>query len=642
VKLSRFFGVVTLALLVLAASGGSAFAAATGCRSTSVLNWDPVAGVATTGTQTSGMPGEYVTIGFFQVFNNDPAFPDPSGGGSANCPAGGFDGFPTQIKQVEVKWVNGVISPGDVSEVIFFLDTAPNGLFDDPSIDTVLAVGTGAQLASPTGWTFSTGGNAAAFNVPNGQTVFYGVAIKLSAAPSPTFFGTVSVRLIPDDNTFPAIGGPSSRIHPTSDPAVSLITLVGTQVPGVGKLTGYAAGSGQFQSTLNRLKIVNIGPTRQYATPDPITNPRLGTNPRAGDNDAILAAGLICESGFAAGGTATASLLPFAPPTIAGGLAAIPCIPNPLGTDGFPTMLEELKFRFEGTAASGLGSVTLYIDSDGDGVIMEAPGAGDTVLTGVVSNGVVRWGTQGQQVPGFPAGGLTDGTGPYVFVLVGNLSSNTPSGNIKTYAVAGTRDNIAAVSPSSNFTSNNEVLIGDIMVDGITTPPGPTTATLVANVGKAPKKPAKSMTYKDVFVSATGPAGASKALTGFSVPGCTVTKVTGPALPVTVSVGGAPVGPFKVKVKCATKPTAVPGLTPLRVGGDDGGVPSLIPLRAGSVGTVEVFTLAGKKVLETGFSGGALDATKLDLPNGVYLYVVTVQTPEGIVRSELRKLVIKH
>jgi hypothetical protein len=148
------------------------------------------------------------------------------------------------------------------------------------------------------------------------------------------------------------------------------------------------------------------------------------------------------------------------------------------------------------------------------------------------------------------------------------------------------------------------------------------------------------MTYKDVFVSATGPAGASKVITGFSVPGCTVSKVTGP-VGATAVVGGAPVGPFKVKVKCATKPATVPGLTPLRVGGDDS-VPSLIPLRAGSVGTVEVFTLTGKKVLETGFSGGALDATKLDLPNGVYLYVVTVQTPEGIVRSELRKLVIKH
>jgi hypothetical protein len=172
-------------------------------------------------------------------------------------------------------------------------------------------------------------------------------------------------------------------------------------------------------------------------------------------------------------------------------------------------------------------------------------------------------------------------------------------------------------------------------------PPGPTTATLVISSVTNPKKPAKSMTYKNVFVSATGPAGASRVITGFSVPGCTVSKVTGP-VGATVVVGGAPVGPFKVKVKCATKPATVPGLTPLRVGGDDGGVPSLIPLRAGSVGTVEVFTLTGKKVLETGFSGGALDATKLDLPNGVYLYVVKVQTPEGIVRSELRKLVIKH
>jgi hypothetical protein len=199
------------------------------------------------------------------------------------------------------------------------------------------------------------------------------------------------------------------------------------------------------------------------------------------------------------------------------------------------------------------------------------------------------------------------------------------------------------LTPTSGFKEQPGPSPITLSATGFGPGPGPTTATLVANVGKAPKKPAKSMTYKDVFVSATGPAGASKALTGFSVPGCTVTKVTGPALPVTVSVGGAPVGPFKVKVKCATKPATVPGLTPLRVGGGEtDGVPSLIPLRAGSVGTVEVFTLTGKKVLETGFSGGALDATKLDLPNGVYLYVVKVQTPEGIVRSELRKLVIKH
>ncbi|MDW8111634.1 MAG: T9SS type A sorting domain-containing protein [Candidatus Bipolaricaulota bacterium] len=65
-------------------------------------------------------------------------------------------------------------------------------------------------------------------------------------------------------------------------------------------------------------------------------------------------------------------------------------------------------------------------------------------------------------------------------------------------------------------------------------------------------------------------------------------------------------------------------------------------MRSCSVGTVEIFTLTGKKVLETGFSGGALDATKLGLPNGVYLYVVKMITPEGVVRSELRKLVVKH
>ena len=160
---------------------------------------------------------------------------------------------------------------------------------------------------------------------------------------------------------------------------------------------------------------------------------------------------------------------------------------------------------------------------------------------------------------------------------------------------------------------------------------------LVVSVGKAPKKPGRSMTYKDVFVRVT-PAGRSRMLTGFAVPGCTVKSIRGPSLPVSVMDKA---GPFTVKVRCSAKPAKVPGLVALHAGGDDS-VPGLIPLRAGSVGMVEIFTLAGKKAFEAVFLSGALDTSKLSLPNGVYLYVVKVQTPEGIVRSELRKLVIKR
>jgi len=31
---------------------------------------------------------------------------------------------------------------------------------------------------------------------------------------------------------------------------------------------------------------------------------------------------------------------------------------------------------------------------------------------------------------------------------------------------------------------------------------------------------------------------------------------------------------------------------------------------------------------------------KLDLPNGVYLYVVKTQGPDGVIQSEIRKLVV--
>jgi subtilisin family serine protease len=159
---------------------------------------------------------------------------------------------------------------------------------------------------------------------------------------------------------------------------------------------------------------------------------------------------------------------------------------------------------------------------------------------------------------------------------------------------------------------------------------------LVVSVGKAPTKPGKSMTYKDVFVKVT-PAGRSKTLTGFAAPGCTVKSVKGPSLPMNVTDRA---GPFTVKVRCPTKPATVPGLVALRAGGDDS-VPGLIPLRAGSIGTVEVFTLAGKKVFETMFSDRALDVSKLGLVNGVYLYVVAMQTLGGrIMKSELRKLVV--
>ncbi len=652
-KLSKLFGILTLALLITVTMSLNGWAAATGCRDVRVQNWDNIAGaVSITPIQQSGSPGQWVTLAVLTLDepNNGVTVLDPSGGGSANCPVpGDSDGFPIQIKQIVVKWVNGPISAGDVSQVVVALDSTANNIYD-PGIDTTLLTAAGSGLASASGITFSTGGDAANFSLADGivaGTTVYLVAVQLASAPSSSFFGTVAVDFITEDNWFPAVGGPSSSVHPLYRNFPSNITLTGLQFPGGTTINGYSAGTGFFEDTINKLSIPNMGPTVQFATPDFMTNPRINTRPRAGDNQAILAVFYICEGGR--GVILQDSLLPFAPPTLASGLPAAYCLPNPLGTDLLRTAVEVLKFRFEGPAAAGLGQLQLWFDNDRDGILFEQVANGDRALTGLVSGGTAEFGIPGQDIicPLFidcagTGPGLADATGtPTIIILTANLSSNTPSGVIKTYVAAGTRDVIGVPGSSSNFTSNNEVLVGEIMVDGVAvTPP---TATLVANVGKMPRRPSKTtMTYKNVFVSATGPAGASKLLTGFSVPGCTISKVTGPALPVNVVVGGAPVGPFKVKVKCPTKPASVPGLTPLRVGGENDSVPGLIPLKAGSVGTIEIFTLDGKKVLETGFSGGALDANKLGLPNGVYLYVVKVPGPDGVIKSEIRKLVIKN
>jgi hypothetical protein len=339
------------------------------------------------------------------------------------------------------------------------------------------------------------------------------------------------------------------------------------------------------------------------------------------------------------------------------------CIPT--GTeDGFPTAVSQAIVK---RVSGNLNRVKLQLWLDRNG--SQAPDPGEEIgpaggLLCDFSQGDCVFGTPGNLLidsgPGDaagtifpPLGGLLDpaaGTcpagnsvfggaaycGATLFLTAEPLENGTLQ--VQTTFVASDIPRLV-LTPTSGFKEQPGPSPITLSATGFGPGPGPTTATLVISSVTNPKKPAKSMTYKNVFVSATGPAGASKVITGFLVPGCTVSKVTGP-VGATVVVGGAPVGPFKVKVKCATKPATVPGLTPLRVGGDDS-VPSLIPLRAGSVGTVEVFTLTGKKVLETGFSGGALDVNKLGLPNGVYLYVVTVQGPDGqLVKSELKKLVV--
>lgn len=653
-KLSRLFGILALALLVTVTLGGNLtaqpfFTPASGCRESALLTteqfYNPGTGAFTQDRTLN--PGEETeaVLGAWVIQDGFVADPTAGVGVTPNCLISPADGNPTYVTKLVVRPVMGDPVAAGVKTITFWLDNNLDG-FLTPGLDTQMSPPMDAAcLTSATGCVLTFG------NTP----IFGGLAGLLDGAPggfagfiisanisNPKAGATLQVRAeaYASDIVNNPFGPFSSDFSPSYQKQASNVRLViqgFVPGPGGGSAISPAVnnGSGNPETGVKEVTVLGIRTRddRQTFT---------ARDARPGDREYIVGLISLCDGGEPVAVTAT--ILPpvaAATPTIAGGLGAIPCVFS-AATDGVGTTVAQVRVGFTGTGAQFIQAVHVYVDADSDGALFEA---GEMILSQVPVNNIAQVGSL--QLPLATSGGsilsgagiIPDLAGPIVFYVTVDIDDRATASDVKAQVALDVADVPGTISSRLLRTAPLEF---NFQITGpAAPPPPPTTATLIATVGKPPKKPGKSMTYKDVFVSATGPAGASKLLTSFSVPGCTVSKVTGPALPQNVVVGGAPVGPFKVKVKCATKPGSVPVLTPLRVGGEsDTGVPGLIPLKAGSVGTIEVFTLTGKKVLETGFSGGALDATKLDLPNGVYLYVVKTVTPEGVVRSELKKLVV--
>jgi hypothetical protein len=92
-----------------------------------------------------------------------------------------------------------------------------------------------------------------------------------------------------------------------------------------------------------------------------------------GSREVILFAGGLCDGGRMV--TQNAIILPAvagAPPTIAGGLPAIPCIPG-AGTDGIPTAIVSiiLKVILPPELMKTVGTIRFYADIDCDGILFE-------------------------------------------------------------------------------------------------------------------------------------------------------------------------------------------------------------------------------------------------------------------------------
>ncbi|MBI1730540.1 hypothetical protein HY229_06595 [Candidatus Acetothermia bacterium] len=93
---------------------------------------------------------------------------------------------------------------------------------------------------------------------------------------------------------------------------------------------------------------------------------------RPGEREVLAIAVAVCDGGTLA--NHTISILPSiasGTPTIAGGLAAVPCI-NLGGSDGFATGINGAVLTFSGPLAQFMGSVRMYADLDRDGTFFES------------------------------------------------------------------------------------------------------------------------------------------------------------------------------------------------------------------------------------------------------------------------------
>jgi hypothetical protein len=154
----------------------------------------------------------------------------------------------------------------------------------------------------------------------------------------------------------------SSSFASSQNPQASNVRLqlVGGAASSKTPLEHLSNGSGNPESEVGAMTLQGL---KSRFRADPIT---------PGTREAIAAVVGLCDGGFLANKSAT--ILPpiaGAPPTIAGGLGAVPCVPSTGTTDGFATGVNGAVLVFDGPLARYMQTVRMYVDDDCDGILFE-------------------------------------------------------------------------------------------------------------------------------------------------------------------------------------------------------------------------------------------------------------------------------
>lgn len=629
------------------------FQAASGCKEAGIVTTEQALNPGTggfsqdrtviPGEDTSVVLGAWLIVAFYTL--------DPTAGGTINC-ASSPDTHPLYAVQLALRPVSGDPIRAGVKTVTFWQDNDLDGFFS-PGKDTQFSSPMpGSCLTASEGCVLSFGNSPifgglgglpdppVGFCIPSLTLGGGGCAglIAVADLASPQAGATLQVRLEGKaanlvNNPIDPIG---SDFSPSFAKTASNVRVRvegapsgggGTPPPGGGTSGGAVLspsvnnGNGSSETGVQGLNVTGI---RTRDDRGGLTG-TAARDARPGDREYFVGIVAICEGGQPV--TREVGILPSvagASPTIAGGLGAIPCVPNAV-TDGFPTNLVRVRVGVSGPGAQYIQAVHLYGDLDLDGALFEA---NELMLSGVPVNGIIALGSL-EQILVFPNGTLASipdgGFLPRLLYVTADISDTAQASSVRLQVAV----DIAALTgfPSSRLMNTtpaewNFQITGSGGGGGFPPPPpsgGGTLRSYDTNNNNIIDDP-EFFNIIDAWI-----AGQLNDQVFFQAVDIWVSQS---------SIGSAGVDLKPLTLRAVTT-TFAGGMIDFAVRGQ--GIASM---------AVQVYQLDGQRVFAQEVSGTRLrwylDTAEGQLvANGVYLYMVTARGANGeFVRSEVKKLVV--
>jgi len=383
------------------------------CRVGAVLSTEQFTSTGFSNVRTAN-PNDEIVAGAWVVANN--FVPDTSIVVGPNCtlaaPGVAVDGQGINLVATRLKPTISSAAEADITEIKLIWDVNVNGMWD-PLLDLVLQTQPGSKLDDQNGAVFMYGPQSPiAFLANTAGTV------PPAGGPPRCTIGDADVApalgLGPTGGTNTRAGNDGCYIallavvvvgdNPETGSQFGLeLTAMAGDIPGTTGVSNFTFSSG-FSSSRNpqasnvRLTMVG-GNSNSYTPLEHISNGSGGPESNLGvlsltggqqgegllsrfraleivpgTREVIAMAVGLCDGGALA--NTNASILPpiaGAPPTIAGGIASLPCIPSG-GTDGFATGINGATLIFRGPLARYMSTVRMYADQCS---ITGGPGAGN-------------------------------------------------------------------------------------------------------------------------------------------------------------------------------------------------------------------------------------------------------------------------